>query len=120
MPALTSVQESEVRGVRVVAFRGELDIDSAPGLCVTLNAARLNGTRHILLDLSEMSFCDSQGLRALIGEDREMRAAGKRFCVIGPADEDVMRIFELTGMGEWLRLYPSRAEALERITSASR
>jgi anti-sigma B factor antagonist len=109
-------EEYDEGGVRIVAFRGELDLDSAPWLCVRLRGARVNGVRGVVLDLSEMSFCDSQGLRALIGEQREMRAAGRRFAVVAPANEQVERILDITGVREMLPLYADRQEALSGVT----
>ncbi len=108
------LEEADVDGVHVVALHGDLDIDSAPQVCACLDEARLNGERKILLDLSDMSFCDSQGLRALIEEQKEMRVAGKRFGIVEPSEE-AMRILEILGVREFLRLYASRGEAIEAL-----
>src|SRR3712207_83694 len=106
------LEETDVDGVHIVAARGELDMSSAPGLCARLDTARLNGVAKVLLDLSDLSFCDSQGLRALILEHQEMQAAGKRFGVVEPLSNAVTDILELVGAREFLRLYGSRNEAL--------
>ncbi|MFD8023976.1 STAS domain-containing protein, partial [Streptomyces lavendulae] len=52
----------------VVHVGGEMDIDRAPMLYNALHIAitREGGPYEIVADLSEMSFCDSAGLNALI------------------------------------------------------
>ncbi len=110
--------ETEADGVHVLAVHGELDLDSAPDVCARLDAARLNGARAVLLDLTDLSFCDSQGLRALIEEQREMRASGKRFAVVAPAERAVTRLFELVGVRAFLRLFASRPDAVRYLTAA--
>src|SRR5687767_11816546 len=100
MDGFSKVEESVVRDVRVVAFEGELDLDTAPRLCVHLDAARMNGVSGVLLDLTDVSFCDSQGLSAILGEDREMRVARKKFALVAPEDSEVRRLFELCGVVE--------------------
>jgi anti-sigma B factor antagonist len=118
MESSTALEEFEDGDVEVVRFEGELDLDTAPALCVRLAAARARRSRAVVLDLSRMTFCDSQGLRALIGEQREMRIAGKRFGIIEPEDEDVQRIFDLAGVREMLQFHAGRAEALAVLRDA--
>ena len=119
MEGLPALEDFEDGGVEVVRFEGELDLDTAPSLCVRLAAARAKAAaRAVVLDLSGMTFCDSQGLRALIGEQREMRIAGKRFGIIEPEEEDVQRIFDLAGVREMLQFHPGRAEALAVLRDA--
>ncbi len=107
-----ALEQGDVDGVHVVSVHGELDLATAPRLCACLHAARSNGVRGVLLDLSDLSFCDSQGLRALIEEQREMAVAGKRFGIVEPADPAALTVFELVGAREFLRFYGDRREAL--------
>ena len=60
------VTERQEAGVRVLDVTGELDINTAPALCLRLEAARHGGSPRVLVDLSGLEFCDSTGLRALI------------------------------------------------------
>ena len=86
---------------------GELDLSTAPRLCVALDAARRGGARRVLVDLSAVEFCDSSGLRSLVGERMEMEAAGGRLAVVCAPDGPVARLFELTGAHEMLSIHPS-------------
>ena len=69
------IREHDADGVHVVAMLGELDLATAPRLAFRIDAARGRGARRLLVDLTAAEFCDSTGLRALVGCRREMVAA---------------------------------------------
>ncbi|RAJ32059.1 anti-sigma B factor antagonist [Kitasatospora sp. SolWspMP-SS2h] len=52
--------------VRVVRLEGDLDFHTAPRLQYALAAATGAGVHALVLELSELAFCDSVGLQALI------------------------------------------------------
>jgi anti-sigma B factor antagonist len=100
----------------MIAVRGELDLATAPRLCVAISAARTRGARRVLVDLSATTFCDSTGLRALIGEDRELQVCGGRMSIVCPSnDGPVSRLFELTGAHELLAVRDSADAALDAL-----
>jgi anti-sigma B factor antagonist len=100
----------------VIAVSGELDLATAPRLCVAISAARTRGSRRVLVDLSETTFCDSSGLRALIGEHRELQVQGGRMGVVCPSgDGPVARLFEMTGTHELLAVRDSADAALDAL-----
>jgi anti-sigma B factor antagonist len=100
--------EEESGSTVVVAVTGELDLRTAPDLCRRLGAHR---GRRILVDLSRLDFCDSCGLRALLGEARETAFQGGRLEVIAPAGTAVRRLLELTGCLETLHVREARTAA---------
>jgi anti-sigma B factor antagonist len=62
-----AVHESDVGEVRLLEVFGELDLATAPKLCSLLDAARIQRVRRLVVDLTGVDFCDSTGLRALMG-----------------------------------------------------
>ena len=85
-------QRDEVR-VRPI---GALDIATADVLEEQLVELRRSGFNRIVLDLAELSFMDSTGLRLILRWDAEARSDGLVLGLIaGPPQ--VQRIFELTG-----------------------
>ena len=100
-----SVNEREHGGVRVIEVAGELDIATAPTLCARLDARRTGRQPRLLVDLSAVDFCDSTGLRALLGAASEVRAHGGRFAIVCPPSGDVARLLEIVGAGEWLAIH---------------
>jgi anti-anti-sigma factor len=49
-----------------LVLTGELDLVCAPGLIETVSRLCREGARQLLLDISELAFADSTGLRALL------------------------------------------------------
>lgn len=68
-----------------VAFRGELDAVTCPKLDAELSQALESDCEEIVLDLSELAFLDSSGLRSILRARSEARQAGKRFELVRPA-----------------------------------
>jgi anti-sigma B factor antagonist len=100
-----SVQERDEAGVRVIAVAGELDIATAPDLCARLDATRSTRRPRLLVDLTDVGFCDSTGLRALLGAASEVRAHGGRFAIVCPSTGEVARLLEIVGAGEWMAIH---------------
>ena len=78
IPDPFSLDEHMESGVRVIAVAGELDIATAPRLCARLDATRTGRRPRLLVDLTDVDFCDSTGLRALLGAASEVRAHHER------------------------------------------
>ena len=82
-----------------VFLRGELDLATAPLLHKQVDDLLTGNGQHrslVLIDLAELTFCDSSGLRALLEIlDRCQRVGTTLRLTNVPAD--IHRIFELTG-----------------------
>jgi anti-sigma B factor antagonist len=105
IPEPFTVEEREESGVKVLHVVGELDIATAPRLCARLDATRTGRRPRLLVDLTDVDFCDSTGLRALLGAASEVRAHGGRFAIVCPPSGDVARLLEVVGAGEWMAIH---------------
>ena len=76
----------------LVQPQGEVDVATAPQLSAALRRCT-NGHRLVICDLSEVTFMDSTGLRALVDARRR---EPERF-VLGATSHQVQRLLELTG-----------------------
>jgi anti-sigma B factor antagonist len=110
------VQERDEAGVRVVSVAGELDIATAPELCARLDANRLTRPR-MLVDLTDVDFCDSTGLRALLGAASEVRAHGGRFAIVCAPSGGVARLLEVVGAAEWMAIHTDPESGLAALVS---
>ena len=113
------IREHLAGAVHVIAMRGELDIATAPRLCVRIDAARRAGARRLLVDLTTAEFCDSVGLRALIGSRHEIRAQGGRMAIAALADSAVGRLFGLAGAHELLEIHEGCDAALAALAPST-
>ena len=96
----------------VVVARGEIDLASVPALQEVLEGLG-DGTSVVVVDLSEVSFLDSSGLRVLAQCQRRLsRATGPiplRLVVAGRAVE---RVFDVTGLRSFFEVYDTRDAAI--------
>ena len=111
-----AVHRSDVDGVRLLEVFGELDLATAPRLCALLDEARAERVRRVVIDLTGVDFCDSTGLRALMGASTELRHAGGRLAVAVLPNGGVARLFDVTGIREGLPTHDTQGEALASLT----
>ncbi len=78
-----------------LVLRGELDISSVPALREALRELRDEDVSRVRLDISQLQFVDSTGLRALLVAHRESSVAGWKLALTR-APEHVQQMFELT------------------------
>jgi anti-anti-sigma factor len=88
---------------------GEIDIATVPVVEVQLFERQAAGCKHVTLDLRDVRFLDSTGLRMILVWDARARADGFAFSLVaGPPT--VQRIFDLTGTTQRLNFVdPSTA-----------
>jgi anti-sigma B factor antagonist len=113
-PSGFRVEERDVDGIRVLSAYGALDLAAAAAFCGSMDAMRF-GRRRLLLDLTPLEFCDSSGLRAVIGAVEEVVASGGCVAVVPPEDGAVARLFALAGASEFMPPYASTDEGLSAL-----
>jgi anti-anti-sigma factor len=89
------------------AFRlvlvGELDLASAAKLDRVLGAIASNESRRLVVDLRDVDFIDSTGLRLLLSLRNDAKRTGRKLALRAPGGE-AARIFRITGtrgLFEW-------------------
>jgi anti-anti-sigma factor len=90
-------------------LEGELDIASVPQMSGAVDAALEDGARRIVLDLRELRFIDSSGLRHLILLNDRSRSESWKLELIRPPDP-TMKVFRLTGAEENLPFVEAEAQ----------
>jgi anti-sigma B factor antagonist len=111
-----AVHESDTEGVRLLEVFGELDLATAPRLCSALDAARIHRVKRVVVDLTGVDFCDSTGLRALIGASTELRVGGGRLAIACLPGGAVARLFEIVGARESLHVCDTQADAMASVS----
>ena len=100
MRALSWTVEERGQAIRV-KLAGELDISSAGDLEGELKRIEGRQPERVVLDLSEVRFMDSTGLRLVVTADDRARKGGWRLSVV-PGPEAVQRVFRITRLEERL------------------
>jgi anti-sigma B factor antagonist len=112
-PATVHTQKLDQAPVVVVS--GEIDMATAPMLERELTSAIEAGEGAVVLDLLDVSFFDSSGLRVAVVAHRELGERGRRLAVVCDPEGHVRRTFGLAGLADLLDLHPSRAAALSEL-----
>ena len=83
----------------IIKLVGRLDTTTAPALDKTINED-IAGTKNLVLDIKELEYISSAGLRVLLGAQKKMQKIGSM--KVTNAREEVMEVFEMTGFADIL------------------
>ena len=89
--------------VWVVAPRGAVDLQSCEQLAQSFREVIDAGGRVVVLDLGEVDFLDSSGIREIVRAARALQDIGGRL-LVEHASGAVQRVLEVTGILEGLKL----------------
>jgi anti-sigma B factor antagonist len=113
-----SVEERNEGAAWIVAASGELDLRTSPELEDRLDRVWASGAELVILDLRQIEFMDSTGLRVLLGAHQRAQESGRRFALVRGADQ-VERVLTLTGVRDMLTIVGAPEELLAAGESSS-
>jgi anti-anti-sigma factor len=109
--ALTAMVHRPEAYTSVVTVRGPLDLGTRDHLEAVLVAEVNAGTRHLVVDLAGVPFCDSSGLSTLLRVHRRL-AGHSGWLRIAAATGQVQRVLQLTNLDRILLRFPDTGSAL--------
>jgi anti-anti-sigma factor len=89
--------------VTVVALTGEFDLAAVQKFDDALRDLEADDPRVLVVDLNNLQFMDSSGLRALVMADNRAKRAERRLAIV-PGPHVVRRVFEITQLEDRLDL----------------
>ena len=112
------VTGDERGGWAVLGVSGELDLMTSPVLRQRVHDAVAEGHHRLVLDLSDVFFCDSSGVGVLIASRRLFRSCQGRLRLILPArgavdGSHVNRVLGALGVRRLFDVYPDIAAAVD-------
>jgi len=94
-----------------LALAGEFDLSNATQVEDAIKDVERESPELIVLDLRELTFMDSTGLRVMVSADARARDKSRRLVVVqGP--ESVHRVFRITGLDDHLDIVETPEGAL--------
>lgn len=99
-------------GTWLVSVSGRLDQTQTPDLEAQLNALLEEGRNRIVIDLSEVNYINSGGLRCLVTAWRKAKKHGGNVVLTGLRSR-VNEVFTMVGFDKVFDVYPSRAVAMQ-------
>ena len=83
----------------IIKIVGRLDTTTAPALDKTINED-VADVKNLVLDVKELEYISSAGLRVLLGAQKKMQKIGSM--KVTNVREEVMEVFEMTGFADIL------------------
>lgn len=93
----------------VLGLHGELDLLGAPLLQEAIDRADGEASAIMVLDLQDLQFVDSAGLRVILAAHERSRENGQELALT-PGTEQVQRLFTIAGVNDHLRIIGSPDE----------
>jgi anti-sigma B factor antagonist len=105
VPGLT-VSARTASGTTLAELRGSLDITCAPALRDQLLGLLRRGSSRLVIDLSNVSYCDASGLAVLVSTGRRARLLGGslRLAAVSPQVEHELHV---TGLRPHFSVFPT-------------
>jgi anti-sigma B factor antagonist len=100
-PLLIQVSGDGAARCLLVRVHGEIDLATAPVLERRLDALIRRRIDVLVVDLSEVPFCDVSGLNALLRVQADLRTRGGRLRVLGPC-QSLGRMLSVLGLNDGL------------------
>jgi serine/threonine-protein kinase RsbW len=96
--------------VVVMALHGRVDAITSPKISAQVREHIAAGARYLLIDLSEVNFLSSSGLRALLLIRKDLMTQGGelRLCALQP---QVHEVFSITGFTQVFAIHTTQDEA---------
>ncbi len=95
----------------VIDLGGEVDLYTAPEFKERMVQVIEDGKKQLVVDLSKATFIDSTTLGVLVGGVKRLRPSGGSLALVC-TDQNITKIFEITGLDRVFPIHTSRDEAL--------
>ena len=100
----------------VIELGGEVDLYTAPEFKERMVQVIEDGKKHVIVDLSKATFIDSTTLGVLVGGVKRLRPSGGSLALVC-TDQNITKIFEITGLDRVFPIHASREEALQAVAA---
>ena len=101
----------------VVKPSGDLDIASVDEFRKELDDATLESAETLIVDLSDVGFMDSSGLRVILETNERLRREHRSVAVVAPRGTAAAVLLTLAGLRRTLTVVESRRAALRQRAS---
>ena len=112
------IQDEQIdQQTHLIKLGGEVDLYTAPEFKERMVRLIDDGKKQIVVDLTDATFIDSTTLGVLVGGVKRLRPAGGSLALVC-TDQNIGKIFEITGLDRVFAIHATRDEAIEALGSA--
>ena len=114
---MLEISNASENGVTVVSLQGRLDgSTSASADKHLVDLEKQSEPKAVLLDLSQLDYMSSAGLRVLLMAAKRAKAGGAKLALAEPQD-GVKQVLEISGFTSILDIHSSRSAALQALNA---
>ncbi|MCB2062476.1 MAG: STAS domain-containing protein [Novosphingobium sp.] len=105
---------TDASGVTKAELNGRLDTANVNDLELRFTAGIMPKAQHTIVDLTNVTFIASLGIRMLLTTARGLASRGAKFAMFG-ANPAVMEIFETTALSDIIPILQTEADAMAEV-----
>ena len=106
------ISHEETDVATIVRLEGNLDTNTSPDAESFLNESIEDGASKIVVNLDQVDFVSSAGLRVLLATAKKLGSSGGSLRICG-LNETVNEVFEISGFSTILSVFPDEADLTE-------
>ncbi|MBK9927828.1 MAG: STAS domain-containing protein [Anaerolineales bacterium] len=110
------LQYNETNGTRIIKLTGKLDIIGTGAIETKFAGYSAGEHTHMLVDLSDVDFLASIGIRLLVLTAKSIASRGGKMALVNPTS-DVRGVLEVTGIPAIIPIYSDLESAQAGISS---
>lgn len=107
-----TIEHQPLKRCDLFRIHGRVDGETAPRLEQALRRVLANGRYKLVLNLAEVTFLSSAGLRVLINIAKECRRFNRGNLYLAAPNQRVQQVLELAGLDELFKTFPTEVEAV--------
>ena len=108
---ITSRDEGDIK---VVVIEGKLNTGASPDAEDFINELIDDGATKILLNLEDLDFISSTGLRVILATGKRLLEVGGKLVLCSP-NQTVADVFRMSGFNQMFSVFDTEGEALENF-----
>ena len=109
------IYSAEEAGVMIISVKGRLDAASAGGLEGEVRRQVDAGSRRLVLDLTDLTYVSSAGIRVFLLAARQLRGLGT--LLLAAPSPMVRQVFDIAGVDAFVDVCETTAAAVARLRS---
>jgi anti-anti-sigma factor len=109
------IETKNLKRADLVKVAGRVDSSTAPDLEKEFNGLLEQGRFRIVVDMSELKFISSSGLRVLISTAKACRRWNRGDVFLAALTPEIQSTFELAGLTRVFKIFPDTVEAVGNL-----
>lgn len=102
----------QLKRSNLIEVKGRVDSSTAPQLEAVLNESMEQGNYRIVVDMSELDFISSAGIRVLITAAKTARRWNRGDLYLAALPSNIQETFKVAGLTRVFKIFPTTVEAV--------